>query len=506
MAQLLTWRYWSAPVQLDDRDLLLSIIHNVTAQRAAEGALAETQSRYRMVIEATTQGFWYVAPHTAETIDVNGSLCAMLGFQRDELLGRPVFDFVAPEDEAFLREQIAAAPRTRHRAYEIRLRRSDGGCILTRCNATSLYDEGTGELRGSFAFIEDITAHRAIERRLEDSETMLRSMTANVPGVMYQWIEAPGQSRGFLYVSPRAEEFLGVSSEDLVKDWTRLTIHPDDVGRWEASVREATETGSDWSFEGRMIRPDGSIMWWRSIARPTKDAEGRTLINGIILDITQRKALEEELEDNRRLLNLALEAGRIGVWTMEAETKKVWLSDGWKRQLGYMPDEFENSMEAWREAIAPEDAKKTLDAIQDCISGRIPHLDLIQRFRHKDGSTVFIRTRAKAVVDDDGRVVRLIGTHVDLTPQITTQEKLAQQTLHNTLILESTAEGLYGVDTEGLVTFVNGACLRMLGYEEKDMIGVDAHALTHHTHADGTPYPAEDCRSFIQWPSASAMS
>ena len=63
------------------------------------------------------------------------------------------------------------------------------------------------------------------------------------------------------------------------------------------------------------------------------------------------------------------------------------------------------------------------------------------------------------------------------------------------MLLNSTAEGIYGVDTQGICTFVNPACLRMLGYESpEDMIGKTVHALIHHTYPDGRPYPMEECR------------
>jgi len=63
------------------------------------------------------------------------------------------------------------------------------------------------------------------------------------------------------------------------------------------------------------------------------------------------------------------------------------------------------------------------------------------------------------------------------------------------LLLNSTAEGIYGVDTEGICTFVNPTCLRMLGYSrEEEMIGKPVHALIHHTYPDGRPYPMAECR------------
>ncbi|MFH1495991.1 MAG: EAL domain-containing protein [Pseudomonadota bacterium] len=75
---------------------------------------------------------------------------------------------------------------------------------------------------------------------------------------------------------------------------------------------------------------------------------------------------------------------------------------------------------------------------------------------------------------------------------------LMQRSERNTsLLLESVAEAIYGVDMKGLITFVNPACLRMLGYEREDeLLGQHAHELFHHSHADGSPYPAEKCRAY----------
>ena len=61
------------------------------------------------------------------------------------------------------------------------------------------------------------------------------------------------------------------------------------------------------------------------------------------------------------------------------------------------------------------------------------------------------------------------------------------------LILESAGEGIFGLDMEGNVTFVNRAAARMLGWEADDLVGQAHHAIIHHTHADGSPYPVDEC-------------
>src|ERR1019366_7627003 len=78
----------------------------------------------------------------------------------------------------------------------------------------------------------------------------------------------------------------------------------------------------------------------------------------------------------------------------------------------------------------------------------------------------------------------------------------AQEALHESeerirLLLDSTAEAIYGIDLEMRCTFCNPAALRLLGYQKpEDLLGKHMHRLIHHTHADGTPYPAEDCITY----------
>jgi PAS domain S-box-containing protein len=80
------------------------------------------------------------------------------------------------------------------------------------------------------------------------------------------------------------------------------------------------------------------------------------------------------------------------------------------------------------------------------------------------------------------------------------ERKRAVQTLADEgerirLILESTGEGIYGIDTHGVCTFINPAALRMLGFSSRDQVlGLNGHLLFHHSHADGTPFPMQDCR------------
>ncbi len=81
----------------------------------------------------------------------------------------------------------------------------------------------------------------------------------------------------------------------------------------------------------------------------------------------------------------------------------------------------------------------------------------------------------------------------DLTRRQAEEESALEAARFTRMILESTAEGIYGVDPDGHCTFVNTAGARMLGHEPAELLGKNLHELAHHTHPDGTPYPATEC-------------
>jgi PAS domain S-box-containing protein len=112
-----------------------------------------------------------------------------------------------------------------------------------------------------------------------------------------------------------------------------------------------------------------------------------------------------------------------------------------------------------------------------------------------DGSVVWLEKSARAFFDQQGRMLRVIGMVTDITDGKRAEEALRESEDKLRLILDSTAEAVYGIDLEHRCTFCNPACLRTLGYERVDeVLGKNMHNLIHHTRTDGTPFPVEECR------------
>lgn len=145
-----------------------------------------------------------------------------------------------------------------------------------------------------------VRGENRLEVQLRRTIGHLRTMAENVPGALFQWFMSPDGGYGLRYISPRADELLGINPELAVSDWKHLHLHPGDIARWAESLGRASKSMEDWAFEGRIVMPDGFVKWVRCLAKPVKEKDGTVVFNGIILDITDAKDTEREMKEIRR--------------------------------------------------------------------------------------------------------------------------------------------------------------------------------------------------------------
>jgi PAS domain S-box-containing protein len=111
-----------------------------------------------------------------------------------------------------------------------------------------------------------------------------------------------------------------------------------------------------------------------------------------------------------------------------------------------------------------------------------------------DGETRWVMSHAAPVRNEQGEIYRIIGVAQDVTGRRLAEQALREREEQLRLLLDSTGEGIYGLDRDGRCTFCNQAAARLLGYEHpEELVGQNMHQLSHHTRPDGSPYPAEEC-------------
>ncbi len=149
---------------------LRGVIQDITQRKLDELQLLDSESRFRSIFEGAPEGVWLIGPDR-RTIEVNKCLCDILGYQREEMIGKSPLDFVDVKNRKIFLEQTDKIGTTKKREYEIELRHNDGHNIPTLFRTTSLY-AGRGGVLESIAFVTDLKDQKTAERALRRTQKM----------------------------------------------------------------------------------------------------------------------------------------------------------------------------------------------------------------------------------------------------------------------------------------------------------------------------------------------
>ena len=137
-----------------------------------------------------------------------------------------------------------------------------------------------------------------------------------------------------------------------------------------------------------------------------------------------RKNVEELIKKSEERFELAMTASNDGLFDWDLITNEIYYSPRWKNILGYRDDELVNSIETWEKLTEPESGNKSLERLNYAIENKVDHYDVEFKMRHKEGYWVPILSRAHIIFDKQGKAVRAVGTHFDLTEQIKARENI----------------------------------------------------------------------------------
>lgn len=187
-----------------------SIARDITAHNQAVCALAESEARYREILDKTPDGVWRV--DAANRTDyVNARMASMLGYTVEEMIGRELSDFMDPEWLSFTGEEMAKARREGHPgAVEHCWARKDGSPLWTRVSHVALTDRN-GDHSGALAIMSDITASKAQAVELHASEHFLAALTDSMAEGMF----AMNRDGQVTYMNQAAEKMLGWTKDEL---------------------------------------------------------------------------------------------------------------------------------------------------------------------------------------------------------------------------------------------------------------------------------------------------
>jgi len=210
-------------------------------------------------------------------------------------------------------------------------------------------------------------------------------------------------------------------------------------------------------------------------AAPVKDKNG--LIIGTVLvfqDDTKKHIKEKKLQESYQLnqelkerMELALLGSQDGIWDWNIETNDVYFSPRWKEMLGYRDDELPDEFSTWDSRMHPDDMEATMAGLQENMDGKTEYFEGVHRLKHKEGHWVWILDRGKTSFNKDGKPVRMIGTHTDVS--IETELKL--KSTERGKILDNSTNEIFIFDANDFkFLYMNKGAQKNIGYSPEELL------------------------------------
>ncbi|MER9297965.1 PAS domain S-box protein [Mesorhizobium sp. M0621] len=324
-------------------------------------------------------------------------------------------------------------------------------------------------------FIRRISEDR---RQISESEQRFRrAMEDSAIG-----IAVVGLDGRILQTNPAFAAMLGYTNEEIEALTFFQITHPEDlhIGR-ETMDGMRAGTVNSFHFEKRYLRKDGTPVWAHlagSVIRDESSDRPLYLVSQIE-NIDARKQAEVRIAEAETRWNFALAGAGQGVWDLDMRKGGTTYSSTWVKMLGYADGELDGDTDRWLTMIHPDDRETVAEADRAHLEGKTPFFEAEFRMRHKDGHWMWFLDRGKAIErDEDGRLVRAIGSLTDITRRKEAEARLtvsaamlADEKERLRVTLQSIGDAVICTDAANRVTFMNPVAEKLTGVAGDEALG-----------------------------------
>jgi PAS domain S-box-containing protein len=366
-----------------------------------------------------------------------------------------------------------------------------------------------GNISGIVLVFRDVTEDYEMQAAIAMSEKRYRTVFENT-GTATVILEKDGT---IALANNRFADLSGYPVEEIEnkKKWMSFVV-PEDLDRMmqQHKLRREKREKALRTYEFRFVNKQDEIKHIQLHIDLIPDTDKSV---ASLQDVTNLKETQIALRLNAERWDFALQGAGDGVWDWDLKNESIYFSDQWKRQLGYEPHEIENKLSEWESRVHPDDLEEVNAALQECLQAKKIEYINEHRLKTKRGNYKWILDRGKVVAfDKNGKPVRFIGTHTDIT-----QRKQNEIQLKTTFFgIENASIGIYQVLDDGKIIYANQAACDSVGYSKSELIGMslfkidtsfnlerfNAHRdelyvvlgktfISEHTRKDGSSFPVE---------------
>ncbi|MGE5506328.1 MAG: PAS domain S-box protein [Actinomycetota bacterium] len=457
------------------------IVSDTTDYKKALVAHHEQKTRMQAIFNGATDGIILADVNTRRFVDVNDTICSMLGYSREEMLQLGVDDIHPKAEMPRVIEGFLRQARGEVKVVEQPVQRNDGSVFSADVSVVPVEIDGQPYMAG---FFRDITERKAAHTALQSSEKRLKTVLDTAS----DGIHVLDENGHVILCSESFARMLGYTPDEAANldftDWdaahSREELH--------AKFQALFDNGA--TFETLHRRKDGSI-FSAEINANGIEIDGRKYLYASSRDITSRKLAENLLKEKTDRLDEAQRIAKIGSWELDVLTNHLTWSNGIFR-ITELDETNGANLTAFLAVIHPDDRETVTVAWARSLQAREPY-SIVYRLRTADGRIKHVHERGETDFDAKGWPLRSRGTLQDITEQSAAQERIRLYAK----LFEHLGDAIIVTDHDNRIIEVNLAFTKLTGYSPEDVRGHDPKLLA----SGNTP-----CETYqVMWASLAEM-
>lgn len=455
----ITIEYSVSPITFQGENASFISIRDITERKRMQEKLENSEQKYRNLIENAHDGI--IINQFGKFKFVNPAFCKMLEYSEEELLENDFANFLAEDDRERLLQyhKLRMEGDRNHMIYEAKGVAKSGRIIHFEINTSFIEYNGHP---ATFIIMRDHTSRINMQEALEKSERKFRELS----DLLSQTIFELDLNGNVTYLNKAGRIAFGLSENDI--DFPAISgIVPEDHEKLLDNIKKAiVEKGRDGGMEYTALRRDGTTFPIVIYSSPMTENNKQFGIRGLIIDISERKAMEEALRQSERKFRELADLLPQTVYELDVHGYGTYLNKSGQIAMGFTADDIRFHA---LDGVIPEDRARMQENMRKTFQEkRLGFSDEYTALR-KDGSTFPAIFYAASMIEN-GEFIGTRGLIIDISERKAMEEALRKSEEHYRHVIQSLQEGLFVLQDDKFV-FVNDAIVNILGYSVDEMTG-----------------------------------
>jgi PAS domain S-box-containing protein len=434
------------------------LLEDITDRKSAERRIQESERQFRQLAEQSLDMIHRQTPDDI-CIYISPACKTILGYDPEELIGRPVSWVLHPDDVPVVpayKHTLSQKNRTAKISYRVRHR--DGHYVWLESLLRAVFDKKSQKLVEIYGVTRDITEQKQAEEALRESEDRYRKLVEISPDAFILHQEGK-----IVYMNPAAYDLIGAAqSGDLIGKNILDLVHPDFRDTVSENIERDLVGEKTPPMELQMLRTDGTMVNVEGRGVRTF-AGGRPAVQVTLRDITESKKAEQALRESEATARALINAPTDSILLLDAQGKILELNETAALRIGKRKDEL---IGALADTVLPEDIAQ----VRRSIISQVLERESVVRFEDERNG-IWFDTVAYPITGEDGRVTRIAIIARDITDRKRVEAALRGSEAQYRSLAEASQDLIFVVDRDDIITYVNSYAAVMLGQEPSAVTG-----------------------------------